>query len=76
VAALQIDGTPQRGSWGDRTISVAPGRHEVKVFFKYITKARCCEAAAVVDVADGQTVALEYRTPIMMTAAGHLTVVG
>ena len=73
---IEVDGTPQRGSWGERTISVPPGPHEVRVYFKYIAKARCCEAAATVNTADGQTVAMEYRSPIMMTSAGRLTVLG
>ncbi|GAA1949389.1 hypothetical protein [Catenulispora subtropica] len=73
---IEVDGTPQQGSWGERTISVAPGRHEVKIYFKYITKARCCEAGATVDVGEGQSVAMEYRTPMMMTAPGRLTVLG
>lgn len=73
---IEIDGTPQAGSWGERTVSVAPGRHEVKVYFKYLAKARCCEASAKVDVADGQTVAMEYRSPMMMTSSGRLTVLG
>jgi hypothetical protein len=73
---IEVDGTPERGSWGDRTVSVTPGRHEVKIYFKYITKARCCEAWAKVDAVDGQTIAMEYRTPMMMTAPGRLTVLG
>jgi hypothetical protein len=73
---IEVDGWPQRGSWGDRTLSITPGRHEVKVYFKYITKARCCEAAVVVDTVAGQTIAMEYRTPVMMTAPGRLTVLG
>jgi hypothetical protein len=23
---IEVDGTPEKGSWGDRTVSVAPGR--------------------------------------------------
>jgi hypothetical protein len=71
---IEIDGTPQPGAWGERTISVKPGRHEVKVYFKYLAKARCCEAEVTVAVAPGRTVAMEYRTPMMMTAAGRLAV--
>lgn len=73
---IEIDGAPQRGPWGDRAISVTPGRHEVKVYFKYIAKARCCEAAATVDAGDGQTVTMEYRTPMLMTSPGRLKVLG
>ena len=75
-AIIEVDGTPETGSWGDRTVSVTPGRHEVKVYFKYLTKARCCEASATVDTANGQAVAMEYRTPMMMTAPGRLSVLG
>lgn len=73
---VEIDGVPERGSWGERTISVAPGRHEVKIYFKYLTKSRCCEAGVTVETAPGQTVAMQYRTPMMMTAPGRLTVLG
>lgn len=73
---VEIDGTPQQGSWGERTFSVAPGRHDVRIYFKYLTKSRCCEAGATVDAADGQTVSMEYRTPMMMTRPGKLTVNG
>ena len=70
---IEVDGAPQKGSWGDRTVSVAPGQHNVAVYFKYLTKARCCEASMTVDAAEGQTVALDYRTPVLMTAPGKLT---
>ena len=73
---IEIDGAPQKGAWGDRAVTVTPGRHEVKIYFKYITKARCCEAGATVDAGDGQTVAMEYRTPMWMTSAGRLKVIG
>jgi hypothetical protein len=73
---VEIDGTPQTGSWGDRVISVPSGRHEVKIYFKYLTKSRCCEAGTTVDAAEGSTIAMEYRTPMMMTAPGRLTVLG
>jgi hypothetical protein len=72
---IEVDGTPQPGSWGDRTVSVAPGRHEVKVYFKYLGKSRCCEAGVTVDTTTGP-VSMQYRTPMMMTAPGRLTVLG
>ena len=71
---IEVDGTPEKGSWGDRTVSVSPGRHEVKIYFKYMTKARCCEAGVTVSATDGQTIVMEYRTPMMMTAPGKLAV--
>lgn len=52
-----------------------------KACFKYLAKARCCESSATVDTTNGQTVAMEtvameYRTPMMMTSPGRLTVLG
>jgi hypothetical protein len=73
---VEVDDQPQRGPWRQaRFIAVPPGEHNVKVFFKYLAKVRCCEAGTVVQVAPGQVTRLEYRAPRLMTSPGKLKVV-
>ncbi|WP_328752644.1 hypothetical protein OHT57_44365 [Streptomyces sp. NBC_00285] len=73
---IEIDGKAQSGSWRDRFVPLTPGSHTVDVYFRYLFKARCCPAGTTVQVAAGQTVTLQYRTPQLMTSAGRLEVVG
>jgi hypothetical protein len=73
---IEVDGQPQQGPWRrQRFIAVPPGEHTVKVFFKYLAKARCCEAGTVVQVAPGHVTGLEYRAPQLMTSPGKLKAV-
>lgn len=71
---VEVDGEARSGSWRSRFIPLAPGSHQVNVYFRYF-KPRCCEAGITVQVAGDQTVALEYRAPQLMTSPGRLTVV-
>ena len=52
---------------------VEPGRHVVQVSFRYLGK-DCGPAQAQLDVADGQEVALRYRSPWVVTMKGSLAV--
>jgi hypothetical protein len=72
---IEVDGKTQSGSWRNRFVPLAPGSHQVDVYFRYLFKARCCAAGVNVQVTDGQTVTLEYRTPQLMTSPGRLAVV-
>jgi hypothetical protein len=73
---VEVDGQAEQGSWRlQRFTAVTPGEHTVKVFFKYFTKARCCEAGTVVQVEPGQVIRLDYRAPQLMTSPGKLKVV-
>jgi len=74
---VEVDGQAQSGAWrSSRFIPLTPGSHRVNVYFRYLFKERCCEAGTTVEVADGQTVTLEYRAPQLMTSDGRLTVTG
>jgi hypothetical protein len=72
--SVEVDGDAQPGKWGQRPVSVAPGPHDVKVYFKYLMKARCGEAAVNVVATDGHTVAIEYKAPKLMTNPGRIAV--
>ncbi|MFE9454652.1 hypothetical protein [Streptomyces sp. NPDC006739] len=72
---VEVDGKAQSGAWRNRFVPLAPGSHRVNVFFRYLFKARCCEAAVTVQVTADQPVKLEYRAPQILTSPGRLTVV-
>jgi len=72
---VEVDGQPEPGPWRrQRYFAVPSGQHRVNVFFKYLAKARCCEASTDVQVAPGQVTKLEYRAPQLMTSPGKLNI--
>lgn len=71
VDGMKVGTAPWRGE-GTR-FEVAPGRHVVQASFRYLGR-DCGPAQAQVDVADGQEVALLYRSPWVVTMKGSLTV--
>jgi hypothetical protein len=72
---VEVDGQAQSGAWRNRFVPLAPGAHQVNVYFRYLFKARCCEAGISVQVPGDRAVTLEYRTPQLMTSRGRLTVI-
>ncbi|HJV08681.1 MAG TPA: hypothetical protein VJ653_03345 [Acidimicrobiales bacterium] len=71
IDGMKVGTAPWKGD-GAR-FDVAPGRHVVQASFRYLGK-DCGPAQAQVDVADGQEVALLYRSPWVVTMKGTLTV--
>jgi hypothetical protein len=70
---IGIDGAePMPAAWGYHTIPVVPGRHNVHVHVPYFLPSRVGPADFVVDVAPGQTVELEYKTPLIVWSPGSL----
>jgi hypothetical protein len=75
-AEVSVDGLPVGTvPWrGDGVLfETAPGRHVVQVGFRYLGR-QSGAAQAQVDVAEGQEVALLYRSPWVVTMKGTLTV--
>ncbi len=71
---IEIDGVAHIVGWGRQSVDVAPGSHDVRVFFKYLFKARTGEAGTTVNVPAGATVSLLYRAPLLMWSAGRLKI--
>jgi hypothetical protein len=69
---ITIDGDTNVGVWGANSYEVAPGRHNVKVAFKYFAKPNTGENAIDVDVAEGATTRISYRAPMLVTMKGKL----
>ena len=72
---VEVDGQAQKGAWSSRFVPLTPGSHRVDVYFRYLFKARCCEAGTTVELREGQVVELEYQAPQLMTSPGRLTAV-
>jgi len=75
-ADVSVDGLPVGTvRWrGDGVLfETAPGRHVVQAGFRYLGR-QCGTTQIQVDVADGQEVALLYRSPWIVTMKGSLAV--
>jgi hypothetical protein len=70
--AITIDGYPVPAVWGRNAIPVVPGRHQLHVHTPYFLPSRVGPADATVDLAPGQTVELEYRSPVVVFLNGAL----
>ncbi|MBA2542829.1 MAG: hypothetical protein H0V17_24500 [Deltaproteobacteria bacterium] len=71
---IEIDGAPQRRSWGKSRFEVAPGTHRVKIYFKYLFKPQCGANEIDVTVAEGQVANVNYWMPPWMFSRGSLKV--
>lgn len=71
---ITIDGNPNTASWGTHRFDVSPGRHTVKVFFKYLWLDEAGANSIDVDVPAGETVRVRFYMPPWMFAKGSLKV--
>jgi hypothetical protein len=70
--AITVDGYAVPGVWGRNVIPVAPGQHQLHVHTPYFLPSKVGPADTTVDVAPGQTVELEYRSPVVVFLNGAL----
>ncbi|MDQ6928608.1 MAG: hypothetical protein M3159_08090, partial [Actinomycetota bacterium] len=68
-----IDGMLYELPWGKNTFPVQPGRHRVRVSFKYLFPSDAGANEIDVDVPPGQTVHVRYRAPWLVFLKGKLT---
>ena len=69
---IEINGYGVAAGWGRNMIPVPPGRHNVHVHTPYFLPSRVGPADATVDVAPGQVVEMEYRSPLIVFLKGAL----
>ncbi|MDQ6910461.1 MAG: DUF2510 domain-containing protein [Actinomycetota bacterium] len=67
-----IDGQLYELPWGKNTFPVHPGRHRVRVSFKYLIPSDAGANEIDVDVPPGQTVQVRYRAPWLVFLKGKL----
>jgi hypothetical protein len=70
-----IDGVESKVPWGTHFYSVPPGRHEVRVSFRYVLSRTMGENSIFVEVVAGQTTQVQYRSPILVFLKGPIKIV-
>ncbi len=71
--SIALNGQPVPGvKWGRVVLPVQPGQHHLHVHTPYFLPSRIGPVDVPVAVAPGQTVELEYRTPVVVWAQGSL----
>jgi hypothetical protein len=69
---ISVDGYPVAAEWGRTVIPVPPGQHRVDVYTPYFLPPKVGPADTTVNVPPGQTVELEYRSPLIAFSRGSL----
>lgn len=59
---IEVDGEPRQGNWGVNTLAVSPGQHTLKAYHKWLVFPQAYASSTTVDVVEGQTVRLGWRT--------------
>ena len=70
---ITIDEVTTSVRWGTSFHAVEPGRHRVSVSFRYLLGRNMGENGVTIDVSDGQTVNVEYRSPFLVTGTGLIS---
>jgi hypothetical protein len=71
---IELDGEPLQGRWGLNTLVVSPGPHTLKAYHKWLVFSQAYASSTTVDVAEGQTVKLGWRTGAAAFRPGVWTV--
>jgi hypothetical protein len=66
-------GPPDKRTWGETFLSVAPGRHAVRCYVPYLYLRHMGDSTIEVDVAPGTVVAVQWRAPLLVLLAGRWT---
>ena len=59
---IEVDGEAKEYNWGVNTIDVTPGRHTLKAYHKWLVFSQAYGSNTTVDIAEGETVKLEWHT--------------
>jgi hypothetical protein len=71
---IEIDGKPERRSWGKSSFQVSPGSHRIRIFFAYLFKPECGANETDVTIVEGQTIRINYYMPPWMFSRGSIKV--
>jgi hypothetical protein len=72
---IEVDGEPRQGTWGLNTLVVSPGQHTLKAYHRWLVIRQAYASSTTVDVAEGQTVRLEWHTGASTMKPGVWSVV-
>ena len=69
---IEIDGEVHLKSWGRHRFDVAPGEHQVKIYFRYFFLSHCGENTISLNLERGETCQLKYWMPPWVFSEGSL----
>lgn len=72
---VEIDGTVHKKYWGTHFFPTTPGKHSVKVYFRYLVMSHCGANSIDLTVADGSVVRIKYFMWPWIFAKGSLKIV-
>ena len=71
---ITVDGQPHRLGWGKHFFELPPGRHTLRVYFRYFWMSRCGDNSVEVNVLPGKTSRVSYYMPPWIFAKGIMKV--
>jgi hypothetical protein len=71
---VSIDGEAAVVPWGTHFYQLAPGRHSIRVGFRFMWGKDMGADEVECDVVQGQTTTVTYRSPFLVTSAGSIRV--
>ena len=72
---VEINGAVEERSWGTHFFPTQPGRHSIKVYFRYLFMSQCGANTIDVSVTDGNVTRIKYYMWPWMFAKGSLKTV-
>lgn len=71
---VTIDGKSEIVPWGTHFYALSPGRHSIRVGFRYMLGKNMGENGVEVDVLPGQSVNVTYRSPLVIFSPGTIKI--
>ncbi len=69
---IEIDGRTHMSNWGTHFFDLPPGRHTVKIYFRYLFMSQCGANSIDLVVRDGETCRVRYYMPPWIFVKGSL----
>lgn len=69
---VTVDGATSTVPWGTHFYELDPGRHEIRIGFRYMLGKNMGENKIDVNVEAGQTVKVFYRSPLVVFSPGSI----
>jgi hypothetical protein len=72
TTTIVVDGVAYRRPWGKHFFPVAPGWHNVRIFFRYLFMEQCGDNSVNVMVQPGYVSSIKFEMPPWMFSKGSI----
>ena len=69
---IEIDGEAHKKYWGTHFFELDPGKHTIRIYFRYLFMSQCGANSIDVVVKDGETCRIKYYMPPWIFAKGSI----